>query len=301
MIQSQSVSNFNEKLQKKRNWLFLDTGKITRKENIRNLDKIECISKKLETYNKFFNYYFEEALGGERSSDLGKILKNFDLEYKEIASNEIKFNLENLKEFDEIKSGVNENINCVKKVSRIHLRKPYCRYHMMWLYNQEKLFKNKSLKNFSQNYDGKNKINLKINTMKKIEKFCSWAEKNFGEKVVTFDDSIKSIHLILPFISVLTEFRESEINCIDSLKHSQVETQVKKLIKMNRKSIAETICVKYHKKKDTQKRDSEKKSSDLNETNKKNENLINKIKNAPGAKLFIDYVRKKNGKSPFGI
>jgi hypothetical protein len=39
----------------------------------------------------------------------------------------------------------------------------------------------------------------------------------------------------------------------------------------------------------------------LNETNKKNENLINKIKNAPGAKLFIDYVRKKNGKSPFGI
>ena len=285
MIRAKRVLNLNEQ--------FLHQDKV-RKSQIRNLDKIECITKKLEIDNKFLNKYFKETLNvEERSIDLERVLKLFDLEYKDNSSNDLKFSLENFKKIEEIL--VNKNINCVSnKVSKPHLRKPYCRYHMMFLYYQEKLYENKGLNSSKKTFAVKNENILKINKIKKIDKFCSWGEKKFGEKVVTADDIIKSIHLILPFISVLIEFRESEINCI--------ENQINNSIKIDRKSIEETtMCLKNPKRKDSNRMYNEKKLSDLNGANKNNEKLINKIKNSPGAKLNIDYVRKKTDKSPFGI
>ena len=292
----------------KRNWLFL--RKKILKKTLNNLEEVECISKYLETVNKLSNRFLEEVLSVETINNLKKHFFEFDIISKEsnfdlkshININNARFSSNNLKYLEKIED----------EISKAHLKivNVYTRQHMLWLYHQEKLHGNKTIKNISKkpNYYTKNseKKNKKINSIKKfdimnkIESFSKWTENCFEEGVVSVDDIIKSIYLVLPFIPVHAEFHEPEIKCADNFKNNQVDELKKNqnLIMTKKQENTSIRCSKILRKNDKLDKIRNEKITNKNE---KKQVLVNKLRNATGVKLYIDYAKEKNGKLPLGI
>ena len=291
--------NFSNYEHKYRNWIFIRPEKLNKKYHFKShLENIECISNALESYIKTFNNYLKNALENKEYNNLKKI---FETNLKE-SEWEHFFNLEpeNIENCNTIKSDSSITINNdeeVKNVESVQLKNFYTRLRMHWLLQQDKV---QSLPNakFQKDLIEENKVIIFRRNNINIESFCRWVENNFGEGVLSIEELKKStIEMVLPFIPVLIDFQEAKYNCIDNINHN-----LPNIHKANSNNLYKESKVKCKDDGELNKNEKEKFIANSKSLNQKNKILTQKLKNAPGIKLFIDYAKqKRNGISPLGL
>jgi hypothetical protein len=297
---------------KKRNWIFLSPEKLKKESNFKNNhEKVNFISSEFKSYSKIFSSCLKEILENENYIDLKNFLTQFDTD-KPKFDDSSHLNIQNVsnsssdrhtlmtsESVSTLLSDIEDINDLIDKISTKKNLKVYTRKHMQWLLKQEKLYEHKN-ESTDKNYGRKGILKEKKNhSLKKIKNFCKWAEENFGEGTVSFDELINSIKEYLPFISILTEFTEAETNCIERIKNLPTEIYKKHVDDKIGKDVP---CVRKYKKNEAELKQDLKLQKISNDINQKNKNLMHKIMNAPGVKLYIDYAKmKRNGRGPFGI